>query len=235
MRFFNIIFLTLFLSSCTQTTDELDQAKDAITQSYPNLPIENIRKVDENFFEVVIQGEIFYLSSDHKYFFAGNVIDVKTKENITETSRKGRRLSILETLKTENMIVYKPEKTDYVLTVFSDTSCPYCQKLHEELDKLIENNIEIRYILFPRFGQNSDAYVQMISIWCSEAKKLALDNVFDDKTIEQNTQCDNPMIENLDLAQKLSVTGTPMMFTENGTVIPGYQPADEIIKFLSSL
>tara|TARA_B100000029_G_scaffold107023_1_gene97873 strand:- start:97 stop:804 length:708 start_codon:yes stop_codon:yes gene_type:complete len=235
MRFFNIIFLTLFLSSCTQTTDELDQAKDAITQSYPNLPIENIRKVDENFFEVVIQGEIFYLSSDHKYFFAGNVIDVKTKENITETSRKGRRLSILETLKTENMIVYKPEKTDYVLTVFSDTSCPYCQKLHEELDKLIENNIEIRYILFPRFGQNSDAYVQMISIWCSEDKKLALDNVFDDKTIEQNTQCDNPMIENLDLAQKLSVTGTPMMFTENGTVIPGYQPADEIIKFLSSL
>jgi len=235
MRFFNIIFLTLFLSSCTQTTDELDQAKDAITQSYPNLPIENIRKVDENFFEVVIQGEIFYLSSDHKYFFAGNVIDVKTKENITETSRKGRRLSILETLKTENMIVYKPEKTDYVLTVFSDTSCPYCQKLHEELDKLIENNIEIRYILFPRFGQNSDAYVQMISIWCSEDKKLALDNVFDDKAIEQNTQCDNPMIENLDLAQKLSVTGTPMMFTENGTVIPGYQPADEIIKFLSSL
>ncbi|MED5430634.1 MAG: DsbC family protein [Pseudomonadota bacterium] len=235
MRVFNIIFLTLFLSSCTQTTDELDQAKDAITQSYPNLPIENIRKVDENFFEVVIQGEIFYLSSDYKYFFAGNVIDVKTKENITETSRKGRRLSILETLKTENMIVYKPEKTDYVLTVFSDTSCPYCQKLHEELDKLIENNIEIRYILFPRFGQNSDAYVQMISIWCSEDKKLALDNVFDDKTIEQNTQCDNPMIENLDLAQKLSVTGTPMMFTENGTVIPGYQPADEIIKFLSSL
>ena len=76
MRFFNIIFLTLFLSSCTQTTDELDQAKDAITQSYPNLPIENIRKVDENFFEVVIQGEIFYLSSAHKYFFAGNVIDV---------------------------------------------------------------------------------------------------------------------------------------------------------------
>jgi len=25
------------------------------------------------------------------------------------------------------------------------------------------------------------------------------------------------------------------MFTENGTVIPGYQPAEEIIKFLSNL
>ena len=43
------------------------------------------------------------------------------------------------------------------------------------------------------------------------------------------------MIENLDLAEKLSVTGTPMMFTENVTVIPGYQPAEEIIKFLSNL
>ena len=235
MRFFYTIFLILSLSSCSQNMDELDQAKKAIQESYPNLPIENIKKIDESLFEVVIQGEIFYLSADHKYFFAGNIIDVKTKENITETSRKGRRLSILENLKTENMIVYKPNKTDYVLTIFSDTSCPYCQKLHGELDKLIENNIEIRYILFPRFGQNSDAYMQMISVWCSKDKKIALDNVFDDKNITQNTQCDNPMIENLDLAQKLSVTGTPMMFTENGTVIPGYQPAEEIIKFLSNL
>ena len=78
MRFFYTIFLILSLSSCSQNMDELDQAKKAIQESYPNLPIENIKKIDESLFEVVIQGEIFYLSADLKYFFAGNIIDVKT-------------------------------------------------------------------------------------------------------------------------------------------------------------
>ena len=231
MKSISIIVLSLFIAGCSQTIDETEQARKSIQESYPDLSIESIKKVDENFFEVIIHGEIFYLSSDYKYFIAGNVINVKTKENITEVSRKSRRLSILENLNAENMIVYKPNKTNYILTIFSDTSCPYCQKLHEELDELIENNIEVRYILFPRFGQNTEAYMQMISIWCSDNQKTALDN----ENIEQNTQCDNPLNENLELAQKLSVTGTPMMFTENGSVIPGYQPAKEIIKFLSSL
>ena len=235
MKNISIIVLSLFIAGCSQTIDETEQARKSIQESYPDLSIESIKKVDENFFEVIIHGEIFYLSSDYKYFIAGNVINVKTKENITEVSRKSRRLSILENLNAENMIIYKPNKTNYILTIFSDTSCPYCQKLHEELDELIENNIEVRYILFPRFGQNTEAYVQMISIWCSDNQKTALDNVFNDENIEQNTQCDNPLNENLELAQKLSVTGTPMIFTENGSVIPGYQPAKEIIKFLSSL
>ena len=168
MKSISIIVLSLFIAGCSQTIDETEQARKSIQESYPDLSIESIKKVDENFFEVIIHGEIFYLSSDYKYFIAGNVINVKTKENITEVSRKSRRLSILENLNAENMIVYKPNKTNYILTIFSDTSCPYCQKLHEELDELIENNIEVRYILFPRFGQNTEAYMQMISIWCSD-------------------------------------------------------------------
>ena len=187
MKSISIIVLSLFIAGCSQTIDETEQARKSIQESYPDLSIESIKKVDENFFEVIIHGEIFYLSSDYKYFIAGNVINVKTKENITEVSRKSRRLSILENLNAENMIVYKPNKTNYILTIFSDTSCPYCQKLHEELDELIENNIEVRYILFPRFGQNTEAYMQMISIWCSDNQKIALDNVFNDE-ISKNEQ-----------------------------------------------
>ena len=230
-----VILFTLFLFSCSQTGNEVDRAKQAIQESYPNISIEGIKKVDENFFEVIIQGEVFYLSSDYKYFVAGNIINIETKENITEASRKERRLSVLSSLNTKNMIVYKPNKTNHILTIFSDTSCPYCQKFHGEIDKLIENNIEVRYILFPRFGQNNETFTQMISIWCSEDRNQALDDAFNDEEIGKNTQCENPITENLRLAQKLVVTGTPMIFTENGSIIPGYQPAEEIIKFLNGL
>ena len=74
----------------------------------------------------------------------------------------------------------------------------------------------------------------MISIWCSEDRNQALDNAFSDVTIATNTKCENPINENLGLAQRLSVAGTPTMFTEDGTVIPGYQPASQIVDFLNN-
>ena len=107
-------------------------------------------------------------------------------------------------------------------------------KFHDEIGQLVENNIEVRYVLFPRFGQDSDTYSQMISIWCSEDRNQALDNAFSDVTIATNTKCENPINENLGLAQRLSVAGTPTMFTEDGTVIPGYQPASQIVDFLNN-
>ena len=171
-----IISSLFFIISCSNTENEIEQAEKLIKDSYPNVSIENIRKVNENFFEVIIQGEIFYLSSDNEYLISGNLINLKTKENITEASRKERRLNVLENLSSENMVIYKPNKTNHILTIFSDTSCPYCQKFHDEIGQLVENNIEVRYVLFPRFGQDSDTYSQMISIWCSEDRNQALDN-----------------------------------------------------------
>ena len=229
-----IISSLFFIISCSNTENEIEQAEKLIKDSYPNVSIENIRKVNENFFEVIIQGEIFYLSSDNEYLISGNLINLRTKENITEASRKERRLNVLENLSSENMVIYKPNKTNHILTIFSDTSCPYCQKFHDEIGQLVENNIEVRYVLFPRFGQDSDTYSQMISIWCSEDRNQALDNAFSDVTIATNTKCEIPINENLGLAQRLSVAGTPTMFTEDGTVIPGYQPASQIVDFLNN-
>ena len=43
------------------------------------------------------------------------------------------------------------------MTVFTDSSCPYCQKLHNEIPDLLENNVEVRYVLFSRNGNTVDA------------------------------------------------------------------------------
>ena len=44
--------------------------------------------------------------------------------------------------------------------------------------KLLLNNIEIHYVLFSRNGNDDDAYNDMVSIWCSENQKKALDKAF---------------------------------------------------------
>ena len=52
------------------------------------------------------------------------------------------RLSIIDSIDMKNLMVFKPNKTNHILTIFTDTSCPYCQKLHNEVPSLLENNIE---------------------------------------------------------------------------------------------
>ena len=142
-------------------------------------------------------------------------------------------MSVLDTLDKNDTIIYKPEQTDHVITVFTDITCPYCKKLHNEISNLLENNIEVRYVLFPRNGIDDDAYTNMSSLWCSENRKNLLEKAFDGDFIDE-IKCDNPLMRNLELAYTLRVNGTPMIFTESGKVIPGYVPYKQILSTLNN-
>ena len=58
--------------------------------------------------------------------------------------------------------------------VFTDTSCPYCSRLHEEIGALSDANIRVRYLLYPRAGLDSDAAKQLESVWCSDDPQNAM-------------------------------------------------------------
>ena len=131
-----------------------------------------------HFFEITIQDQLYYLTSDFRHLIVGNVIDFKTGKNLTENRLKDERIKYLSEISDKNIIVYKPEKTKYIVTVFTDTSCPYCQKLHNEVRELLLNDVEVRYVLFSRNGNDDNAYNDMVSIWCSEDQKKALDKAF---------------------------------------------------------
>jgi thiol:disulfide interchange protein DsbC len=130
-------------------------------------------------------------------------------------------------------MIFKPKKTDHILTIFTDTSCPYCQKLHNEIPDLLENNIEIRYVLFSRNGNDVDAYQQLVSAWCSDDKVDALEDLFAGDILEDISNCENPIARNFDYAGSLSVEGTPTIFLEDGRIIPGYQNYENILAFIN--
>ena len=56
---------------------------------------------------------------------------------------------------------------------------------------------------------------------------------FDGDFIEE-AKCENPLEKHLDLAYSLRVNGTPMIFTEDGKVIPGYVPYKQILNTLNN-
>tara|TARA_B100001996_G_scaffold336594_1_gene287959 strand:+ start:5941 stop:6639 length:699 start_codon:yes stop_codon:yes gene_type:complete len=226
------IILSIFLISCSSSYD-VDDAEKVFSEKYPKLKIESIEKVDNSFFEIIIKDQIFYLTTDLKHLLAGNIIDLKTGNNLTESRIKKHRLSLLKNILDIDTIIYKPKKTSHVITIFTDTSCPYCKKLHDEIDDLLKNNIEVRYVLFSRNGKDDGAYRDMVSIWCSKNKKELIEKAFNDDFLSQKS-CENPLDKNYQLGYELRVNGTPMIFTENGTVIPGYLPYKRIIEILNS-
>jgi len=242
MKQFIIFLLSItILASCSNTNNidgaknNIDGAKKAIKDAYPDITVDNIRVFNDKFFEVTVQKEIFYMTKDYKNLIAGNIIELKTGENLTEKTKQNGRISLISNLDTNGMIIYKPKKTNHVLTVFTDTSCPYCKKLHDEIDNLITNNIEVRYVLFSRNGNNDDAFRQMVSIWCSSDRLKNLDAAFDGDFIKNDNSCENPISKNYASAQSLGVTGTPMIFTGDGKLIVGYQPSRAIIAYLEKL
>ncbi|MDA7841439.1 DsbC family protein [Gammaproteobacteria bacterium] len=233
-KIFLTIFMTLTIISCSNNTNSIDDAKDAMKEKYPNIKINSIDQVNDSFFEITIQDQLYYLTSDFKHLIVGNVIDFKTGKNLTENRLKKERVKYLSEINDKNIIIYKPEKTKYTVTIFTDTSCPYCQKLHNEVSELLLNNIEIHYVLFSRNGNDDDAYSDMVSIWCSENQKKALDKAFSNDFLETKT-CINPIADNYLIARDLKVNGTPMIYMEDGSVIPGYVSSDKIIDALAKV
>ena len=229
-----LLLITIMLLVSCAKKDEVDlDIRNAVSNAYPDVAIDEIKKIDENFHEIIINKQIYYATNDGKYLIVGNVINLNTKESITENTKMNQRLSIIDSIDMKNFMIFKPKKTDHILTIFTDTSCPYCQKLHNEIPDLLENNIEIRYVLFSRNGNDVDAYQQLVSAWCSADKVDALEDLFAGDILDDISDCENPIARNFDYAGSLSVEGTPTIFLEDGRIIPGYQNYENILAFIN--
>lgn len=60
------------------------------------------------------------------------------------------------------------------LLVFTDITCGYCHKLHEEMKDYNALGITVRYLAFPRQGLESQAEQDMKSIWCAKDKNKSV-------------------------------------------------------------
>lgn len=231
----NILLLItiMLLVSCAKKDEVNVDIRKTVSNAYPDVAIDEIKKIDDNFHEIIINKQIYYATNDGKYLIVGNVINLNTKESITENTKMNQRLSIIDSIDMKNFMIFKPKKTDHILTIFTDTSCPYCQKLHNEIPDLLENNIEIRYVLFSRNGNDVDAYQQLVSAWCSADKVDALEDLFAGDILDDISNCENPIARNFDYAGSLSVEGTPTIFLEDGRIIPGYQNYKNILAFIN--
>ncbi len=131
----------------------------------------------------------------------------------------------------KEMIVYKAPKEQHVITVFTDITCGYCHKLHEQMSDYNALGITVRYLAFPRQGLQSQAEQDMKAIWCAKDRNKALDDAMNGKGV-QPASCGVDIAKHYTLGVQMGVNGTPAMVLSNGMVLPGYQGPKELKAFL---
>ena len=205
---------------------------DVLMKTFKSEPDSVAESQIPGLYQVMYGTEIVYLSADGQYFISGDLLNLKTRENLSEVAQRGVRKKIVDALET-TPVVFKAKDEKHVLQVFTDIDCGYCAKLHREMEDINAKGITVEYLAFPRAGVGSASYDKIVSVWCADDQQAAMTKSKARQPVPSKT-CKNPVKEQYELGQSLGVNGTPALLTETGQLIPGYMPADRLISMLDA-
>lgn len=227
-------------TAATATTSASDPAIDArvrasLGQLDPNFSPDYIGAAPfAGFREVVVSGQVLYVSDDGKYLLQAQPYDISRRAMATSEGLLAYRRGLLAQVPAEQRISFVPPNAKYTVTVFTDTECGYCRKLHQDIAELNRNGIGVEYLAFPRMGPGSQDFNDMISVWCADDRKTAMNNAKAGQPVGART-CTSPVAMHYELGQKLGVNGTPAIFAADGTQLGGYVPPAQLKAALEGL
>ncbi len=239
MKILSIIALLLTTSfvSAEGDTDKFAAALSKVTASnvkvisVSDTPINGIK-------EVMVDGgrgsEILYLSEDGKYIINGTLFDIDNRVDLTDQKKSVIRKDLLSAMGASQRINFYPEKMEHHVTVFTDIDCGYCRKLHAEVEQYNDLGIGISYLFFPRAGLKSGSFDKAVNVWCAADQQEAMTMSKAGEAVEAKT-CDNPIAEHYNAGLSSGVSGTPALVLDDGTIMPGYVPPEQLKQRLVSL
>lgn len=190
--------------------------------------------------EAITKQGVFYVSFDGKHILQGKLFAIENDiVDLTEKSLAKVRVNGIKQFD-NHMITYPAKNEKHVVTIFTDITCGYCRKLHDQMDDYNDLGITVRYLAYPRsgvrdkMGNYSQGFKDLRSIWCHETPSEALTKAKSGVEVAQRI-CDKPIEEEFNFGRQIGVSGTPAIVFENGTMMPGYQPPAQLAQILNSL
>lgn len=198
----------------------------------PGLRPDTIRSTPvDGLYEVTFGTRLVYLTADGRFLLQGKLIDLETREEITEERLAELKLAAMAGVSEDDMVVYGPKDAKHTISVFTDIDCGFCRKLHSEMDRYAKEGIRIRYLFYPRAGIGSDSYDKAVSVWCADDRHTAMDAAKAGRSVDAR-KCENPVDGHYELGQALQIRGTPALVLDDGEVLPGYVPAEKLRRAL---
>ncbi|ALO45906.1 DsbC family protein [Pseudohongiella spirulinae] len=178
---------------------------------------------------IMSSGEILHTDRSGQFLLSGELYMTRPEGlvNLTAETRKGQTADLIAGLPEDQMIIFAAENPRAQITVFTDVDCGYCRRLHGDMAAINERGITVRYVAYPRGGMQSEAYPKMVSVWCAEDRKQALNQAKNGQNLPSR-DCTNPVLNHHALGNRIGITGTPAILLQDGTLVPGYMEVDRL-------
>ncbi|MBD3652489.1 thioredoxin fold domain-containing protein [Kangiella sp.] len=239
-----MLSLSVPLASAASKALNEDEIRAMLEARFPGASIEHVAPSEINsLYSFVLQGDLYYISDDGKYLIDGKMLDISTEqirnvsqERITQLDqmKSPMRKREMAKVKDEDLVIFKAPNEKYVINVFTDIDCGYCQKMHRERNDYLSRGITIRYLAFPRAGLNSSSAKKLEGIWCAKDQQTAMTEAKLERKYREGN-CKTPFAEQMSLVRKFGIRGTPGIVLENGDLIGGYLPAEIMRQRLDQL
>lgn len=208
--------------------------RDGLKKMMPAADLAEIRPTPAaGLYEVVIGSTLFYVTEDGRHLLHGSLIDLSTREDLSETRRKAIRADLVNAFDDDSIIVFEAREPKHTITVFTDIDCGYCRKLHNEMSQYNEKGITVRYMLFPRAGVNSPSYDKAVTVWCSKDRKKAMTLAKAGQNLPP-LKCDHSVAEQMAAGDQAGIRATPTIILSDGEVVRGYLSANKLAAVLDA-
>ena len=206
-----------------------------IAERLPDLPkIDEIAKTPiGGLYEVRIGTDIYYTDEQGNYLIEGQVIETRTRSNLTEARIAKLTAIDFATLPLKDAIVRKQGSGARKLAVFVDPNCGYCKRFERDLVQV--KDVTIYPFLYPILG--GDSPEKSRNIWCAKDNAKAWRDWMIDGAAPPRAMgaCDVAALQrNTAFGRKHKVTGTPALVFEDGQRVPGAIGADQVERQLAA-
>lgn len=217
--------MLLAFSSSSVWAQDLETIKNAISASFakhiPEWPtVDEVRTTPiSGLYEVRLgDSEIIYADETGNYIVLGNLMKAQGARNLTQ--ERVDALSALEfsDLPFKDAIVIKRGDGSRKIAVFEDPQCAYCHRFEQAFQSI--DNVTVYVFLYPILSPKSLEQTQ--NIWCSSNPEQTWLGWMLHKKEPASNDCDTAALQrNIEFGRKYKITGTPTIFFEDGTRIPG--------------
>ncbi len=224
-----IAALAMFPASADESSTELELVRQRVAEMFDLIDQDDINISPVDGWYTIHKGSIVaYISSDGRYLLQGDLIDLDTQINMSEAVRNDARRELMASVKDEDVILFSPADVKYSVSIFTDVECTYCRRLHSQIDEYLAHGIEVRYLMYPRNGPTSRAWSTAEEVWCSGDRNSALTAAKLDRKFA-STDCDASIVQkHYDMGHDVGLSGTPAIVFDDGTLISGYLPPDQL-------
>lgn len=233
--FFLVAGVALGLSQLARAATPEDGLRELLQKRIPQLG-----KIDEvakspipGLYEIRVNGsDIYYADAKGEYIINGSVMETKSLRNLTEERVNKLTAIAFDKLPFKDAFTIVRGNGKRKIAIFEDPNCGYCRRFERDLQKI--DNVTVYLFLYPILG--ADSGEKSKAIWCARDKGQAWqDWMLNEVPVgTAAAMCDtSPVARNVEFGRVNRISGTPTMFFQDGTRVPGAIGGAQIEKYLS--